>query len=259
MDALIFAAGHGTRLRPLTDRMPKALVEVGGISMLERTARRLIEAGVDRLIINTHAFAEQIHAFVQAQDGFGVDVRISHEREALLETGGGLLAARPHFRSGAPFFLHNADVYTDLDLERLRHAHEQEDALVTLATMQRPSTRGLLFDEAGLAGRVNDEADGEVLVRNPQGTPQRLAFACVHVAGPALLAAITETGRFGIFEPYLRLAAAGRRIGAHRVDGCRWIDIGRPAQLEEARRMAGEGAGAPRTTGSPGRDGERDA
>ena len=238
MDALIFAAGHGTRLKPLTDAMPKALVEVGGVPMLERTALRLIDAGADRLIINTHAFAEQIDAFVKARDGFGVDVRISHEADLLLETGGGLLAARPHFREGAPFFIHNADVYTDLDLDALRLAHEDANALVTLATMERPSTRGLLFDDRGLVGRANDEADGEVLVRDAVGEVTRLAFACVHVCGSDLFEEIAETGRFGIFEPYLRLAAEGWALLPSRVDGCTWVDIGRPEQLDEAQRLA---------------------
>lgn len=240
MDGLIFAAGLGTRLAPLTDSMPKALVEVGGRTMLERTARRLIAAGVNRLIINVHAFPEQIEAHVLARGGFGVDVRFSDERDRLLETGGGLLAARPHFRTQAPFFIHNADVFTDLDLEALYQAHTASDALVTLATMERPSSRGLLFDERGLVGRVNDDADGEVLVRAPEGPVQRLAFGCVHVADPALFDRITEEGRFGIFEPYLRLAAEGFRLLPFRVDGCTWVDIGRLDALERARSLAAE-------------------
>jgi len=234
----VLAAGHGTRLRPLTDSVPKCLVEVGGVPMLERTARRLVAAGADRLVVNVCPFADDIERFVALRGGFGVGVRLSREEGEPLETGGGLLAARAHLRTDAPFFIHNADVYTDLDLRALYAAHQRHAPLVTLAVMERPSSRGLLFDERGLVGRANDDADGDALVRSPVGEVVRHAFACVHVASPALLDAITERGRFGIFQAYLRLAAEGATIRPHRVDGCTWVDIGRPAQLQEADALA---------------------
>ncbi|MDA1194868.1 MAG: sugar phosphate nucleotidyltransferase [Planctomycetota bacterium] len=242
---MILAAGLGTRLRPLTDRIPKALVPVAGIPVLERNARRLVAAGADRLVINVHPFAEAIRAHVAALGAYGVDVRICHEVEAPLETGGGLLAARPAFRAREPFFVHNADIYTDLDLVALYAAHARSEALATLATMERPSTRGLLFDDHGLLGHANDERGTSVQVRTPQGPVQRLAFACVHVIEPAFFDQITEQGRFGIFEPYLRLAAVGARILPHRVDGCTWVDIGRPDQLAHADALAGAGPASP--------------
>ncbi len=238
MDAFILAAGHGTRLRPLTDRIPKCLVQVGGVPMLERTARRLTAAGAGRLVINVCPFADEIERFVVARGGFGADVRISREEGEPLETGGGLLAARSSFRGNAPFFIHNADVYTDLDLGALYAAHGDLGPLVTLAVMERPSSRGLLFDDRGLVGRANDDADGEVFVREPVGDVHRFAFACVHVASPELFVGMTERGRFGIFETYLRLAREGATILPHRVDGCTWVDIGRPEQLEHANRLA---------------------
>ncbi len=238
MDAMILAAGFGTRLKPLTDRLPKALVEVGGVPVLERNARRLLAAGVDRLVINVHPFADAIRAHLAARADYGIDVRLSHEVEAPLETGGGLLAARSLFRGDAPFFVHNADVYTDLDLEALYADHLAGGALVTLATMERPSPRGLLFDDLGLLGHVNDDKGARVQVRDAVGTIERLAFACAHVASPAVFDAITERGRFGIFDPYLRLAGAGKRIASFRVDGCTWVDIGRPEQLALANQLA---------------------
>ncbi len=238
MDAFILAAGHGTRLRPLTDTLPKCLVRVGGVPMLERTARRLTAAGAGRLIINVCPFADDIERFVVARGGFDVDVRFSREEGEPLETGGGLLAARPYFRANAPFFIHNADVFTDLDLSALYGAHGDRRALVTLAVMERPSSRGLLFDDRGLVGRANDDADGNVLVREPVGEVVRFAFGCVHVASPELFDAVTERGRFGIFETYLRLAAEGAAILPHRVDGCTWVDIGSPQQLERANALA---------------------
>ena len=240
---MILAAGFGTRLRPLTDTLPKALVEVGGVPVLERNARRLVAAGADRLIVNVHPFADRIREHVAAANGYGVDVRIAHEVEAPLETGGGLLAARPHFREDGPFFLHNADVYTDLDLGALLAAHKASDALVTLATMERDSPRGLLFDDHGLLGHVNDDRGTRTEVRDPVGEIQRQAFACAHVIEPRIFDRITERGRFGIFDPYLRLAAEGERIASFRVDGCTWVDIGRPEQLARANALAGEDAG----------------
>ena len=238
VDAFILAAGHGTRLRPLTDTTPKCLVKVGGTPMLERTARRLTAAGAGRLVINVCPFAEEIERFVVGRGGFDVEVRFSREAGEPLETGGGLLAARPFFRQNAPFFIHNADVYTDLDLGSLYGAHGDRSPLVTLAVMERPSSRGLLFDDRGLVGRANDDADGNVLVREPDGAVVRFAFACVHVAAPELFDLMTERGRFGIFETYLRLAKEGARILPHRVDGGTWVDIGRPEQLAQANALA---------------------
>ncbi len=238
MDGFILAAGLGRRLAPLTNDMPKCLVEVGGIPMLERTARRLVEAGCDRLVVNVCPFADEIEDFIERRDGFGVEVRVSREEGRPLETGGGLLAARRLLRRDAPFFVLNADVYTDFDLDALGRAHAASDALVTLAVMHRPSTRGLLFDARGLVGRVNDDADGEVLARRAEGALQRLAFACGHVVSPAFLDQVVERGRFGIFEPYLRLAGEGARILPHAVDGCTWVDVGRPEDLARADRLA---------------------
>jgi N-acetyl-alpha-D-muramate 1-phosphate uridylyltransferase len=119
MDAMIFAAGLGTRLRPLTNDRPKALVEVGGLTMLERVARRLIEAGADRIVINTHHFPGRIEELVREREGFGVDVRISYEPDQPLDTGGGLQQATPLFHGDRPILLHNCDVVSDFDLARL--------------------------------------------------------------------------------------------------------------------------------------------
>src|SRR5262245_31371443 len=119
MDAMILAAGLGTRLAPLTDATPKALVEVGGVPMLERVARRLVEAGAPRLVVNVCPFADRIEAFVRARHGFGVECAISRESPAPLETGGGLLAAAPLLQDDGPVVLHNVDVLTDLSIRDL--------------------------------------------------------------------------------------------------------------------------------------------
>lgn len=241
MDAMLFAAGLGTRLRPLTDRIPKALVDVGGMPILERVALRLVDAGADRLVINTHHFAEQVERFVAERGGWGVEVLFSREEREPLETGGGLLRAAPLLRRDAPFFLHNADILTDLPLTEMYAAHRESGTLATLAVMERPSARAFLFDDRGLLGRVDDRKGVDLRVRPAEGEVRRLAFGGVHVVSPGLLDRITETGVFSILDPYLRLAGEGERILPFRVDGSLWLDIGRPEQLEEARRRVSVG------------------
>jgi N-acetyl-alpha-D-muramate 1-phosphate uridylyltransferase len=246
IDAFLLAAGIGTRLRPLTERTPKALIDINGTPILERIARRLIAAGADRIVVNVHHLADQIEEFVRARDGFGVEVLISREARAPLETGGGLLHAAHLFRGDRPILVHNSDILCDAPLASLLAAHREAGAgrapadavapLATLAVLERPSPRLLLFDEQGLYGR-SDARDGtQIRVREPQGEELRLPFAGFHVVEPALIERITERGAFSILEPYLRLAAEGERIAPHRVDGCTWLEVGSPARLEEARR-----------------------
>jgi NDP-sugar pyrophosphorylase family protein len=241
VDALLLAAGYGTRLRPLTDHTPKPLIDVGGTPVLERVARRLVDAGADRLIVNVNHLADRIEAFVAERGGLGAETLISREEPEPLETGGALRAAAALFRGDAPFFVHNADVLSDIPLRALYEAHRAADPLATLAVMERPSARQLLFDDDGLLGRVDDGRGVDLRVRAPRGDVRRRAFAGVHVVSPRIFALLTERGAFSILEPYLRLAEAGERILPFSVDGCRWLDIGKPEQLEEARRTFAEG------------------
>lgn len=234
MEAMIFAAGVGSRLGELTDRIPKALIPVGGVAMLERVARRLIQAGVQRLIINTHHLGDQIVEYVRQRADFGVEVVFSREVEQRLETGGGLRHAAGLFRESSPFFIHNSDVLTDLPLEALYAAHGETGALATVATMRRETSRRLLFDDRGLFGRVDDGRDLRIEVRDPVGEVEELGFAGVHVASAQLRDLITEEGVFSILDPYLRLAGEGYGIRSFPVDGYRWIDIGKPEQLAAA-------------------------
>jgi NDP-sugar pyrophosphorylase family protein len=237
---MILAAGLGTRLRPLTDHTPKAMLDVGGMPIIERVARRLIEAGADRLIINTAHLAKQIEEFVHARGGFGVEAVFSREDPGPLETGGALLAAREHFRGDAPFFLHNADILSDVPLGEMYAAHQgMDDPLATVAVLDRPTTRRLLFDDRGLLGRTDEGKGLDLRVRAPEGEVRALPFAGIHVISPRIFDLLTERGAFSILDPYLRLSAAGERILPFRVDGCTWIDIGRPEQLEQARQRFG--------------------
>ncbi|HLM68599.1 MAG TPA: sugar phosphate nucleotidyltransferase [Longimicrobium sp.] len=237
---MILAAGLGTRLRPLTDHTPKALLDVGGVPIIERVARRLIAAGADRLIINTAHLAEQIEAYVRSRDGFGVEAVFSREDPGPLETGGALLVAQEHFRGDAPFFLHNADILSDIPLGDVHAAHRAAgDPLATVAVLDRPTSRKLLFDDAGLLGRTDEGKGLDLRVRPPVGQVAAIPFAGIHVISPRIFGLLTERGAFSILDPYLRLADAGERVLPFRVDGHTWIDIGRPEQLEQARQKFG--------------------
>jgi NDP-sugar pyrophosphorylase family protein len=238
MDAMIFAAGLGTRLQPLTNDRPKALVEIGGVTILERVASRLIDAGADRLIINTHHFADRIEELVRHRNGFGVEVHLSHEPDAPLDTGGGLRHAAHLFRTDAPFFLHNCDVLSDIDLLALYDAHAADAAsLATLAVLPALPERYLVFDDDGLAGYAPRGGGADVLLRPASGAPVHRHFTGVHVASPELLTTLTATGPFSIVMHYLALARAGRRLSRYEQPGMHWTDIGSHAALEEARRL----------------------
>jgi len=236
-DAMIFAAGLGTRLRPLTDATPKALVEVGGVPMLERVARRLVEAGATRLVINACPFADRVEAFVRSRDGFGVPCAVSRESPSPLETGGGLVYAAPLLSGERPVVLHNADVVTDLSVGDLLARLDRSHALAAVAVMDRASSRRLLFDDLGLCGRVDDRSLLRVEVRAPVGRVVERAFCGVSAVARSLLGRITERGAFSILEPWLRLAGAGAPIVPLHVDGSQWIDVGRPTDLERANRL----------------------
>jgi NDP-sugar pyrophosphorylase family protein len=238
MDAMILAAGKGTRLRPLTDHTPKPLIPVAGVPMLERVARRLIAAGADRLIVNTSHLSEQVEAFLAEQGGFGVEWHVSREPGEPLETGGAILQGAPLFRKDAPFFLHNSDILTDLPLAAMYRAHEQAGPLATLGVMERETSRHLLFDDQGLLGRMDAAKGIDLRVRGAVGEVRKLAFGGVHVISPRILGLLTESGAFSILDPYLRLAGAGETILPFRVDPYTWIDIGRPEQLEAAHAEA---------------------
>ena len=236
MKAMILAAGFGTRLRPLTDGRPKALVTVAGKTLLEITIERLRSFGVSEIIVNAHHFAEQIEEFLRAHANFGLQIEISREDE-LLDTGGGLKKAAWFFRDDdAPFLLHNVDVLSTIDLAAMLKAHRDRHALATLAVMQRKTSRYLLFDEAGLLCGRRAGVDGEPEMARPAETTQALAFCGIHMIEPRLLSMLTEQGAFSIIPAYLRLAAAGERIAAFHADAYSWRDVGKLEDLAEAEK-----------------------
>jgi mannose-1-phosphate guanylyltransferase len=269
MKAMILAAGLGTRLRPLTDYRPKALVELAGRTLLEITLSRLRTFGVNEVIINVHHFADMVVDYLKSKNNFGMRIEISREDDLLLDTGGGLKKAGWFFledsgRPGSkqtddPFILHNVDVLSTIDLHRVVQFHNENHALATLAVQSRESSRPLLFNDqlqlCGRASRTGTPAISPSVIpseaRNPgrqsaqlyndrtqpvaaSDTLHSLAFSGIHVISPRLLPMITEEGVFSVIDAYLRLAAQGDKILAFRADQYYWRDLGRPSDLSQA-------------------------
>jgi len=238
MKAMILAAGLGTRLRPLTDTRPKALVELSGRTLLEITLTRLRTFGVTEAIINVHHFADVVIAYLKSNKNFGLRIEVSHE-EILLDTGGGLKKAAWFFledpaRLDESFLLHNVDVISNIDLARMLQFHTENHALATLAVQSRETSRPLLFDShLQLSGRrVGPDQEPEIV--RPSANPDSLAFSGIHLISPRLFPMLTEQGIFSIIASYLRLAAQGEKILAFRADQYYWRDLGRPADLAQA-------------------------
>jgi mannose-1-phosphate guanylyltransferase len=247
MKAMILAAGLGTRLRPLTDDRPKALVEVGSRTLLEITLRRLHHFGVRDVIVNVHHFADVVVDYLKEHSNFGMRIEISRE-EVLLDTGGGLKKAAWFFLEtpDQPFILHNVDVLSTIDLDTMLQFHRNNQALATLAVQKRETSRYLLFDSQNqLCGRRNQNNPQPEIVRPPaarsSGELQALAFSGVHVISPRLLTRIIEEGVFSIITSYLRLAAEGENITAFQADDYYWRDLGTAENVKQASKEVEQG------------------
>jgi NDP-sugar pyrophosphorylase family protein len=239
MKAMILAAGLGTRLRPLTDDRPKALVEINGRTLLEITLARLRRFGVSDVIVNVHHFADQVVEYLKKNDNFGMHIEISRE-DLLLDTGGGLKKAAWFLRElggeskDAAFILHNVDVLSAIDLDRMVRLHRDNHALATLAVQERQTSRYLLFDERHqLCGRRSGLDGIAEIVRSAEHL-NALAFCGIHIISSRLFSLMTEEGAFSIINTYLRLAAAGEQIQAFRADEYYWRDLGKPESIVQA-------------------------
>lgn len=240
MKAMIFAAGLGTRLKPLTDHMPKALVPVAGKPMLEHVILKLKAAGFTELVINIHHFGEQIIGFLEANRNFGLTIHISDERDMLLDTGGGIKKARNFFSGDEPFLVHNVDILSDTDLKALYeyHLHSGNDA--TLLASPRKTIRYLLFDDENLLrGWINKDT----LQTKPEGFIYRAgqyreyAFSGIHVISPSLFRYMDRwQGKFSIMDFYLQTCREAR-LGGYLTEQLRLIDIGKPEMLAKAEEF----------------------
>lgn len=239
---MIFAAGLGTRLRPLTDSRPKALVEVNGKPLLQHTIEKLKQSGFDEIIINIHHFADQIIHFVKANNQFGIRIAFSDERAQLLDTGGGIKKASWFFDDDQPFLVHNTDILSTIDLREVMHHHLQSDAPATLVCSMRETTRYLLFNEQQhLCGWFNRKT-GETKSPYPDFQPDhytQLAFSGIQVLHPSLLSEMdTFADRFSIIDFYLSLCAS-HKITAYLPQKGTILDVGKPDSIIQATKFLG--------------------
>ncbi|MEZ4887982.1 MAG: nucleotidyltransferase family protein [Chitinophagales bacterium] len=242
MKAMIFAAGLGTRLRPLTNHKPKALVEVNGTPLLEMVIQRLKQFGFNEIVVNVHYFAKQIVSFLEAKDHFDISIHISDETDCLLETGGGLQKAQAFFAADdqQPFLVHNVDVLSDVDLATLYQTHLQTNSLATLVVRNRKTSRYLLFDEKDCLCGWQNVKTGEVrMVRDFAASlqPNALAFSGIQVINPAIFQYMPAgESAFSIIETYLQ-AAKTETIMAYSSDDSTWLDVGKPESLAQAEKL----------------------
>lgn len=239
MKAMIFAAGLGTRLAPLTDTCPKALIEVGGVPMLGRVLDRVIDAGASEVVVNVHWLAPRIEEYLSSRT-WPVTVRVSDESDRLLDTGGGVLKAASMLGGDDEVVLYNADILTDFPLKEMIRTHRASDADATLLTSStRKSSRKLLFDEAGRLRGWRNLTTGEL-----RGTdaPGEMAFGGVHIISPAVIEALGDYARangekFSMTPFYIAMADRLKIQSYEPSEPYRWVDIGKPETLAEARKL----------------------
>ncbi len=232
---MIFAAGLGTRLKPVTETIPKALVEVGGIPMIERVIHNLVSAGVTDIIINLHHFPEKIKHFIASKNQFNINISYSLESGQLLETGGGLMKAAHFFDNGKPFIVHNADILTNLDITEMIKNQHRNNSLATLFVQQRTSTRYLLFNNNNLLrGWVNKNTGEKIDTGIKMAKFRELAFNGIHIIDPKIFGMIKRKGSFSIIPVYLELAKT-QNIMAFEKNTAYYLDIGKPESLKKAK------------------------
>jgi NDP-sugar pyrophosphorylase family protein len=236
MKAMIFSAGLGTRFKPWTDKHPKALAIVNGKSLLQRNIEYLQHYGIVDVVVNVHHFADQIEAALKTNRGWGSNITISDERAQLLETGGGLLHAKPFLEHSGPFVILNVDVLTDLDLSGLLNFHEKHHSLISFAVTNRETARNFLFDESDqLCGWVNT-ATGEKRISLSREHYIPKAYSCVAVIEPDFFNVIRQNGKFSLTDTYLDLARDHLILGYDH-SGDKLVDVGKPESVVRAEQL----------------------
>jgi N-acetyl-alpha-D-muramate 1-phosphate uridylyltransferase len=236
LQAMIFAAGLGTRFKPFTDKHPKALVVVNGKTLLQRNIEYLQQYNITNVVVNVHHFADQIIEAVKQHHGWGSTVTISDESNEVLETGGGLLKAQQLLKGNELFLTLNADILTNLNIDKLIAYHRQQQALITLSVTNRSSSRQLLFNQNNrLCGWQNtNTGEQKIVVSTPHFLPK--AYSCVAVFEPNIFELITQTGKFSLIDVYLSLAA-GHPIEGFDHSGDKLVDVGRPESIAAAEQQ----------------------
>ncbi len=233
---MIFSAGLGTRFKPWTDSHPKALAIVNGKSLLQRNIEYLQHYGIKEVIINVHHFADQVINAVKENKGWGSNIKISDETEEVLETGGGLLKARPLLEGNQPFITLNADFLTNLNLNHLTEFHHQKKGLISFGITTRKSSRNFLFDtDNRLCGWVNN-ATGEKRIAIDKPNLKPMAYSCVVVFEPSIFDLVPQRGKFSLVDTYLSLAAEYPIYGYDHT-GDKLVDVGKPESVAVAESL----------------------
>lgn len=230
---MIFAAGLGTRFKPWTDKHPKALAVVNGKSLLQRNIEYLQQYGITDVVVNVHHFPDQIVEAVEKNKGWGSHISISDERGELLETGGGLLKARPLLDNGEAFITVNVDILTDLNLKRLLDYHRDYKPLISFGVTERPTSRYFLFDEYDRLCGWRNKKTGEERIPVPKKDLVERAYSCVVVFEPAVFSLIRQRGKFSLVDVYLDLAKDHLILGYDHT-GDRLTDVGKPDSIAVA-------------------------
>ncbi|MBK9330200.1 MAG: nucleotidyltransferase family protein [Sphingobacteriales bacterium] len=239
MKAMVFAAGLGTRLKPLTDNCPKALIPVGGKPMLQIAIEQLKRYGFDEIIINVHYLGAHIHQFLKQHHSFGIRIDVSDETDGILETGGGLWKARRFFDDGKPFLLCNSDVLTNIHLDKFYQSHLQNNAIATLAVRNRKSSRYLLFDDEDVLCGWKNSQKNEQMIPSSSHEENRLhpfAFSGYHIISPEIFKHNSKSGKFSMIDWYLAICGS-QIIKAYHHDEDIWVDIGSEKQLQNANEL----------------------
>jgi NDP-sugar pyrophosphorylase family protein len=237
MKAMILAAGLGTRLKPLTDNKPKALVEVKGNSLLQIVLKKLKNSGFEKVIINVHHFADKIIEYLDSKNNFGMHIEISDEKDLLLDTGGGLKNASWFFDDGKPFLLYNVDVLSDIDLHKLYRTHLLSNSFITLAVRNRNSNRYFLFNEDNiLCGWKNTQTGDIKIICQSESQLKPLANSGIQIIDPQIFNLMPDEKVFSIIDLYLKLAPE-HKISAYIHNDTYWLDLGKKENLAEAEKL----------------------
>jgi len=232
---MIFAAGLGTRLRPLTNNIPKALVPLNGITLLELAVRRLKYYGFNELIINVHHFGDKIIDFLAKNNNFDIEIQVSNEENELLDTGGGLKKASWFFHND-PFLIVNADIVTSLNLAKIVEFHCENSFLVTLAVQSRDSSRQIMFNEEYLLSGWKNHQTGEEIISRPSKKTEYFSFSGIHVVNPEIFKLMPAEEKFPIMPFYLKISS-NNPIGAYNHSDDIWKDVGKLNAIEKTEEI----------------------
>jgi mannose-1-phosphate guanylyltransferase len=237
MRAMIFAAGLGTRLKPLTESTPKALIKINNYTLLELQIKKLKAEGFDNLIINVHHFADKIRDFLKHNDYFDCSIEISDESEILLDTGGGLKKAAHFFSKEEPFLVYNVDILSNIDLNKLMQTHRSSSSIATLAVQERKSSRKFLFDKSmNLCGWMNEITGEKIISRETQKQPLPFSFSGIQIIDPKIFKYFPNKDVFSLVELYLN-SAKKEMIAGYLHDKDEWMDFGKVENLNEAEKI----------------------